>query len=103
MSTTIDFTLHIPHIVENIADYHLFSDLVNCILVNRHWYSGFIPTLWENVITFRSVPTANVYTWRCHDYTRIEHDHQGFEKHAQHIQALTCQGPHSLKVLSDMN
>ncbi|KAG0028068.1 hypothetical protein BGZ81_005022 [Podila clonocystis] len=32
MSTTTDFPFHIPHIVENIADYFLFSDLVNCIL-----------------------------------------------------------------------
>lgn len=54
MSTT-EFPFHIPHIVDNVADYLLFSDLLSCVLVNRHWFNGFIPILWEDVITVKKI------------------------------------------------
>ncbi|KAF9317686.1 hypothetical protein BG003_000436 [Podila horticola] len=65
MSTTANLRFHIPHIVD-VADYLLFSDLLNFIV-------------------FRSVPSAQLYTWRYCDYTRADHGRQRFKKHAQHI------------------
>ncbi|KAF9314640.1 hypothetical protein BG003_003977 [Podila horticola] len=88
---------HIPHIYHGITDSLSFSDLLKSILVNRHWHDTFIPILWSDAITFRTKPEYMQY----HDYSPIKHTRRDILNHARHIQALTCQGFQSLRILRD--
>ncbi|KAF9285916.1 hypothetical protein BGZ74_001386 [Mortierella antarctica] len=92
---------HIPHICHSITDPLSFADLLKCILVNRHWHDTFIPILWSDAVTFRSLPRSHRKRAAYRDYSLLYYGHQGILKHAHHIRALTCQGAQSLQTLVD--
>ncbi|KAF9336275.1 hypothetical protein BG006_009122 [Podila minutissima] len=92
---------HIPHICHSITDPLSFADLLKCILVSRHWHDTFIPILWSDAVTFRSLPRSHRKRAAYHDYSLLYYGHQGILKHAHHIRALTCQGAQSLQTLVD--
>ncbi|KAF9321621.1 hypothetical protein BG006_002588, partial [Podila minutissima] len=96
-----DPQLHIPHIYEHIADTFSFTDLLSCILVSRKWYDSFIPTLYQDTITYRSLIDLRGH-WK-YDYSRNTFVQQALFKHAHHIQALTCHGRHSLQTFLTSN
>ncbi|KAI9237820.1 MAG: hypothetical protein BYD32DRAFT_451433, partial [Podila humilis] len=91
-----DPPLHIPHIRESIADTLSITDLLSCILVNRNWYHGFIPALYKDTITYRSIQER---PWMYTDFTQTIYGRQALSKYAHHIHALTCQGRDSLQFL----
>ncbi|KAG0354289.1 hypothetical protein BG005_006590 [Podila minutissima] len=99
----MDPVFNIPHIFTAITDDLSFADLFSCILVNHSWHDNFIPILWADVITFRSKPGAKKDVWGYHDYSLTPLGRQGMIKHASHIRAITCQGVHSLQVLTESN
>ncbi|KAF9218037.1 hypothetical protein BGZ59_000011 [Podila verticillata] len=92
---------HISHICESITDSLSFTDLLKCIVVNRHWHDTFIPILWSDAITFRT----NARSWwalhEYHDYSLHYHGRKGLLNHAHHIRAITCHGFNSLQTLFD--
>ncbi|KAG0345823.1 hypothetical protein BG005_001082 [Podila minutissima] len=92
---------HIPHICHSITDPLSFADLLKCILVNRHWHDTFIPILWSDAVTFRSLPRSRRKRAAYRDYSLHYYGHHGILKHAHHIRALTCQGAQSLQTLVD--
>lgn len=94
---------HIPHICESITDSLSFTDLLKCILVNRHWHNTFIPILWSDVITFRTNPGSWWALHEYHDYSLYYHGRKGLLNHAHHIRAITCQGFNSLQTLFDFS
>lgn len=93
---------HIPHILQAVAETLTFSDLLNCILVNHHWHTYFIPVLWTDTITFRSRPTTKYRVWTYLELFRTPHGQQGLLKHAHHIRAITCQGSRALQLLKQV-
>lgn len=95
--------LELPHILEAIADTLRFNDLVNCIRVNQTWYNIFIPLLWEDVITYRSISTDEYRVWDYQHYFLRDQSRQGLLKNAHHIRALTCRTPRILSILSNTN
>lgn len=98
----ISFPFHVPHIYHSITDPLSFSDLLSCILVNRYWHDTFIPSLWSDVITFRTNPGGSPWQQGTyHDYALHYNGFQGISKHAHHVRALTCQGLQSLQTLFD--
>ncbi|KAG0028257.1 hypothetical protein BGZ82_008522 [Podila clonocystis] len=97
----VNLPFHISHICDSITDPLSFTDLLNCILVNRHWHDTFIPILWSDVVTFRTDPGPHRKQTSYHDYSLHYYGHQGISKHAHHIRALTCQGVSSLQTLVD--
>jgi hypothetical protein len=94
-----DPPLHIAHIRESITDNLSFTDILCCVLVSRAWHNTFIPILYQDAITYRSIKEPPKRTWTCLDYSQTIHGQQALTKHAHHIQALTCQGRHSLQIL----
>lgn len=53
-----DVALQIPHILTTITDPLSFSDLISFILVCRKWHGIFIPILWADSVTFRSIDSS---------------------------------------------
>lgn len=98
-----DLALHIPHIINSIANSFAFSDLLSCILVCRQWHDRFIPILWTDTVTFRSKPTPTKNTWTYIDYSRSLHGQQALLSHAHNIRALTCQGSNTLQILRTLD
>lgn len=74
----------LPLIVETIAESLSFDDLLRCILVCRAWHAHFIPPLWSDVITFRTIDSSRNFE------IMPAIDSQSLIKHAHHIRALTC-------------
>ncbi|KAF9281823.1 hypothetical protein BGZ74_002270 [Mortierella antarctica] len=94
---------HMLHIQESITGTLTFTDLLKCILVNRTWHNLFIPLLWSDVITYRSIPTAKYRQWEYLDYSLTPHGRQALIKYGSLIGAVTCKGTSSLKVLAEAN
>lgn len=78
-----------------------FIDLFTCILVSHTWHDTFIPILWRDVVTFRTIQRAKNYEHSIYiQYFLSPITLRALCKHSHNIRAITCRDPDMLQVLS---
>ncbi|KAF9373168.1 hypothetical protein CPB97_000762, partial [Podila verticillata] len=91
--------LHLPHVVQLIADSLSFQDLTNCVLASRTWHRAFTRFLYKDVITFRSKSVEGDMKQPSRSYFSNTASRLGLIKHGHHICALTCRYGQLLAIL----
>ncbi|KAI9239305.1 MAG: hypothetical protein BYD32DRAFT_411466 [Podila humilis] len=91
--------LHLPLVVQLIAESLSFKDLANCVLASRTWHRAFTSFLYEDVITFRSKSVEGDLKQPSCSYFSNTASRLGLIKHGHHICALTCRSDQLLTIL----